>query len=149
MKSKCTHCGTKVSKGGVCRSCGPVEKALPPGNIPDRIPPQAFVPRVNAKSKLPSVSVPRPFSSGIARGSGRAMLGKVAKAASDVGAKAPSISSYKRGSYKVGKTQADGFGRKAIGHISPKKTETFDTVPSQGFKGVSVSSLEVGGYKRK
>lgn len=133
MKSNFKHRGSKMKKN--------VEGG---GTIPPKIP----LDRIKSKSDLkPS---PRPMLlSGPAHGSNRAMLGKVAKAASDVGAKAPSISGYERGSYKAGKTQADGFGRKAIGHVAPKKTDTYDTVPDKGFKGVSVASLEVGSYKRK
>lgn len=148
MKSNCKHCGSKVAKGGTCRSCGPMEKNVGGGGIiPPKIPIDRIKPKTGFSDLKPS---PRPMLlSGSARGSGRAMLGKVAKAASDVGAKAPSISGYERGSYKAGKTQADGFGRKAIGHVAPKKTDTYDTVPDKGFKDISVASLEVGGYKRK
>jgi len=74
------------------------------------------------------------------------MGNNIKKSARDVGATEPSISRYEIGSYKAGKTQADGFGRKAIGRVTPKQTETYDNVPSQGFKNVSVSNLEVGSY---
>lgn len=62
------------------------------------------------------------------------------------GATTPRTSQYEVGSYKAGKTQADGFGRKAIGHVTPKQTETYDNTPHQGFKPVKVGHLEVGSY---
>lgn len=94
------------------------------------------------RDKLPPVIQPRKAEQPI-------MAKRIAKSASEVGAKEPKTGSLEVGSYKAGKTNADGFGRKAIGHVTPKKTETFDTVPDKGYKSVSVSNLEVGGYKRK
>jgi hypothetical protein len=73
--------------------------------------------------------------------------GRIAKAASDVGAIEPKTKSLEVGSYKPGKPQLDGFGRKIVGHVTPTKTPTYDTVPDKGFKSVGVGNLEVGSYK--
>lgn len=75
---------------------------------------------------------------------------RIAKAASDVGATEPKTKNLEVGDYtSAPKAQLDGFGRAGIKSVTPKKTETFDTVPEKGFKSVNTSSLEVGGYKRK
>jgi len=74
----------------------------------------------------------------------------IAKSASDVGATEPKTKSMEVGDYTAApKAQLDGFGRAGIKMVTPKSTETYDSVPDKGFKGVNVGNLEVGGYKRK
>jgi hypothetical protein len=74
----------------------------------------------------------------------------IKKSASEVGATEPKIKNLEVGDYTAApKAQLDGFGRAGIRMTTPRKTETFDTVPEKGFKSVSVGNLEVGSYKRK
>lgn len=74
----------------------------------------------------------------------------IKKVASDVGATAPKTKNLEVGDYTTApKAKLDGFGRAGIQSTTPRKTETWDTVPEKGFKSVSIGNLEVGGYKRK